>query len=341
MTILVLSTLLFCLAQASTDFDQWAIRYGKIYPSLQERRYRMTIWEQNRYRIERHNSQDGQSYRLGLNRFADLTFDEFSRRYLMARPLKVLDNLTTPSLAPLFQSVNWNVNGFVPEVQNQGECGSCWAFSSAETLSAHFAIWYGRSAPTLSPQELVDCVPFSYSCYGCEGGWPSRAMEFALDSLGGGLERWSGYTYTGTDGPCSRHNLTNSTIQVHASKVVNVTAGSQNELLLALYQHGPVSICIDVTDDFQFYQDGIYKNTQCSTTLLNHAILLYGLYRDPVSNRWAYMVRNSWGLDTDGSDTGWGDHGDIFLDASVMGGNICGITSAASYVKWQNSTLRR
>jgi C1A family cysteine protease len=220
-------------------------------------------------------------------------------------------------------AINWRVQGVVPDVQNQEQCGSCWAFSAAETLASFYAIKHQVNAPVLSPQELVDCVPYSYNCYGCMGGWPSRAMDYALTKLNGGLQNWTSYPYQGTDGQC---NVTrNQTVVVAPATVRNVTVGDQTDLLRSLTRFGPVSICIDVEESFQFYQRGIYSTTNCMTTSVNHAILLYGLYQDPATGRWAYMVRNSWG-------TSWGVEGDVFMDAEVSNGNICALLTAASHL---------
>ena len=278
----------------------------------------------------RHNRED-HAYKMSLNRFADMTFQEFSDKMLMPRQKVPGPVNSEPADAGDFSEVDWKVSGFTPEILNQGYCGSCWAFSAAEAMSAHYAFKTNQSAPTLSPQELVDCVPESYNCFGCEGGWPSRAMEYALDHLHGGLVRYSDYPYTGQDGQCNTTTL-NQTVNVNASSVYNITSGSQKELLYILRNNGPVSVCLDVTMNFQFYSHGIFDDTTCGTDHVNHAVLLYGLYYDSSTQKWAYLVRNSWGVDTSGDDSGWGDAGDIYMNAESMDGNICAIASVASTI---------
>jgi len=319
---------------ACQDFDGWLKSNPRDYAehaSLHEEyRYRREVWNRNRELVLRHNS-EGRSYSMSLNRFADLTFEEFSARRLM--PRQKSDRVSSlPADPETFKPINWHINGFVPQVLDQGDCGSCWAFSAAETMSAHLAYTTGQPVTTLSPQELVDCVPNSFNCFGCAGGYPSRAMEYALAHLQGGLVRYPNYPYVGQNGQCNT-SILNQTVNVGAASVYNLTAGSQRELLYILSTTGPISVALDATMNFQFYKSGVFDDTSCTTTDLNHALLLYGLYYDPLSQRWAYMVRNSWGLDADGNDNGWGDQGDIFLDAQAMNGNICGISSMASTLR--------
>lgn len=314
------------LASAYMTFPEWTVAAGKRYDVL-EYAYREQVYNSNVEKVKKHNS-GNHSYTMSVNKFADLTHHEFAAKYLM--PPRYVHGSAVKAHGP-FPYVDWKVSGFVPEVKDQGQCGSCWAFSAAEALSAHFAIWYNTSAPTLSPQELVDCVPAEYNCFGCGGGWPTRAMEYALTHLKGGLEQWKVYPYTAQNGQCNLTNI-DKTIVVNATKVHNVTAGSQSELLNALSKYGPVSVCIDAEEDFQFYKAGIYTSTGCSSNRVDHAVLLYGLYSDPSTGRRAYMIRNSWGQDNDGSDLGWGDQGDIFFDADAMDGNLCAIAMDASYV---------
>ena len=311
---------------ACTYFNVWASVNDKVYSST-DYNERLKIWEANRDFIMKHNSDNKSTYKMSLNRFADLTFAEFSKKYLMPKQ-KI--NLIKNEKANLNTSViiNWQVNGFVPEVTNQQSCGSCWAFSAAEAMSAYYALSNNVSAPTLSPQELVDCVPSSYNCNGCDGGYPNRAMEYALKYLNGGLNTYTDYPYVGSDQACNT-SMANKTVQIKA-KVYNITSGSQQELISYLYNNGPISVCIDAEQSFQFYKMGIYNPNDCSSDTIDHAILLYGLYYDPITKRYAYMVRNSWGLGTDGNDNGWGDHGDIYMDAEAMNGNICAIASLAS-----------
>lgn len=320
--------LISVLSFGELNFDSWSIQNNKLYTD-HEYYYRKHVWETNFMRVMNHNRQN-KTYRLGMNKFADMTYDEFKSKVLMSTMNN--DNIRKTNYVTPNRSVNWRAHGVVQEVNDQGMCGSCWAFSAAETLSAAYGMISNNKSFVLSPQELVDCVPDSYDCFGCMGGWPNRAMEFALNKLHGGLLRWRDYPYVGNDQKCDRTNI-NETVVVGATSVVNVTKGNQSELLDALNRHGPISVCIYVDDDFMLYESGIYSSTTCPTDEVNHAVLLYGIYYDTFYNRWTYMIRNSWGADVQDNHTGFGVDGDVFMDAEVSNGNICALASYASYVR--------
>lgn len=320
--LLALGISFLTVALSLPTYEEWTTKYNKPFDDAKK-----TVYNANVAKINEHNAHES-SYTLGVNQYTDMTFDEFSSVVLM--PNRTAGDVVSQR-ASNKRNIDWRLNGYVQEVNDQGYCGSCWAFSAAETLSARYRFVHRNNGYVLSPQELVDCVPESYHCYGCGGGWADRAMEYALKYLHGGLEQWRTYPYVGQDQKC---NLTaiNSTINVNGSKVNVVKKGNQTDLLNALYTYGPLSVCIYVDDDFMLYKSGIYSSKTCPTNTTNHCVLLYGLYYDATARKWAYMVRNSWGADSADQDFGFGVDGDIFMDADIANGNLCAIASFASYV---------
>jgi C1A family cysteine protease len=94
--------------------------------------------------------------------------------------------------------VNWTAAGKVTPVKDQGQCGSCWAFSTTGSMESAHAIKTG-SLISLSEQQLVDCSS-SFGNQGCNGGWYYYAWDYALTSA---VELESAYPYTALDGTCN------------------------------------------------------------------------------------------------------------------------------------------
>jgi len=199
-------------------------------------------------------------------------------------------------------------------VKDQGQCGSCWAFSTTGAIEGAYEIATG-ALNSVSEEQLVDCIPTSYTCYGCGGGWPDKAMDWVHDN--GGIASESAYPYTaggGVSGTCH-----SSTSVSHISNYTWVNYGDESSLQTQSYI-GPVSVCIDASSwTFQMYTSGVYNQPGCSTTNLDHAVLVVGY--DTTSSGQAYwIVKNSWG-------TGWGQAGYIWMSRNKN--NQCGIASHA------------
>ena len=54
--------------------------------------------------------------------------------------------------------VDWRLKGVVSSVKDQGECGSCWTFSAAESVESFAALQSGN-LQVLSEQQILDCTP--------------------------------------------------------------------------------------------------------------------------------------------------------------------------------------
>ncbi|KAL1279351.1 hypothetical protein QQF64_026024 [Cirrhinus molitorella] len=143
-------------------------------------------------------------------------------------------------------SVDWRKKGYVTSVKNQGQCGSCWAFSSVGALEGQLMKTTGKLVD-LSPQNLVDCSS-SYGTKGCDAGWPISAFQYVIAN--GGIDSESSYPYEAEQGQCRyspSHRAANCT------NYYFVTGGDEEALKQAVANIGPISVCIDATGNFGLY----------------------------------------------------------------------------------------
>jgi len=202
---------------------------------------------------------------------------------------------------------DWGASGLTTAVKNQGQCGSCWAFSATEQTESNWAMKHGLPQP-LSVQQIVDC---DTSDGGCSGGRTETAYEYIMSA--GGLEYDSEYPYTGVGGTCQ---------EVSGTKPANITGYnviSQNDeggMFTFLSTGGPLSICLNA-DNLESYQGGnqILPGSTCNPNDVDHCVQLTGFLTDGNANVAAWNVRNSWGTD-------WGNAGYAFLQYGVNACNL-------------------
>lgn len=193
--------------------------------------------------------------------------------------------------------------GTVPDIRNQGSCGSCWAFSKTGSLeSALMASGMGKI--DLAEQELVSC---DSKQYGCEGGLLSD-FDYQIKK-GQGLEADFPYTSgrTGSNGRCK--DIKKAAKGVSFSYVGNTERrATEEELKCALYTtHTIPWITVGATNAWGSppkSEKTVYS--RCSRSETNHAVGVVGWFKDPESGKTAFIMKNSWG-------TNWGDKGYMSL----------------------------
>lgn len=301
-------------------FIEYTKYYNKNYNNT-EFMYRYGIFTRNLEKINRFNINRNNTYNLGINNFTDVTNDEFRRLYLSRKHYYSLGNANNKHdlNKPFFykqlnipSSIDWRAKGLVTDVKDQGGCGSCWAFSAVGVIEGQHANNTGKLV-SLSEQNLVDCSG-DYDNEGCNGGWPEAAMRYVVKN---GIDTESKYPYKGIDENC---DFNKSYIGAHISKTINITNGSMVDLYKSIGTIGPISIAIDASNNFQFYDSGIYTDYNCSKTELDHAVLAVGY--GFLNNTKYIIVKNSWGKD-------WGMDGYIYMNTNID--NMCGMATDASY----------
>jgi len=273
---------------------------------------------------------------FGLTQFSDLSPADFTAKYLNLKHNEVEEILRfgqahEPSVdellarvAPL-DKIDWRDNGAVTAVKDQGQCGSCWAFSVTEETESMFFL-KNKTLVELAPEQLVDC---DKKDSGCNGG----ITEWAFQYLGqcGGMMAEKDYPYTagksGRAGPCRFDKskvvagVKNATWVIKPCMYVGEKCDTQDEnaVKAALQKVGPFSVCVNA-GPWQDYKSGVFtKACAHAAGNINHAVQMVGYNADAPTPYW--IVRNSWGPK-------WGENGYINLK---IGGNQCGVANLVIY----------
>jgi len=254
----------------------------------------------------------------------DLSVEEFKQMYTGFKPSGVLANAKVARTkfrsraAP--STFDWRDKGAVSPVKDQGQCGSCWAFSTTEEIESMWFLKKGNLS-ILAPQQIVDCDTVDQ---GCNGG--DTPTAYAYVEQAGGMEPESDYPYTGTGGTCNA-NPSDFVASIsgfeYATPPCNDTCTNQDEDTLKsnLASRGPVSICVDA-EIWQTYSGGVIEPSDgCDSDYseLDHCVQLVGYNSDSTGTYW--IVRNSWNTD-------WGNSGYIYLR---YGSNVCGVADEATF----------
>ncbi|CAN1268889.1 Senescence-specific cysteine protease SAG39 [Linum perenne] len=309
--------------------EQWTTLHGRVYKDAYEKESRYKIFKLNLAHIQSfNNASQNHSYKLGVNQFADLTKQEFMSRnkLIITHNHNITNggqfNYANVSDDDIPSSVDWIQNGAVVPVKDQGQCGSCWAFSAVAAMEGIVQINTGNLV-SLSEQQLVDCVTGGVS-QGCDGGSMDEAFDYVIKNHGLATEDEYPYTELARSSCHADRQISNDPM-INIKGHQDVPTNNEQELLKAVAIQ-PVSVALDA-EDFQFYQSGVYNNKDCGTEL-NHGVVVvgYGESADPDSLGMKYwLVKNSWG-------TRWGEKGYIRIqrDVSAKEG-LCGIAMHPSY----------
>nr|CDJ26734.1 cathepsin L-like cysteine peptidase 5 protein [Tityus serrulatus] len=352
---------LFCLTTATcvpfkTELDiyweKYKFEFNKRYSNKEESARRL-IWEQNLNMINKHNLEADlgiHSYWLQVNHLSDMNHVELNCKLNTSafdKPDGFSSTFIPPCNIDVPDSIDWRKKGYVTEVKNQGECGSCWAFSATGSLEGQMKRKTG-TLTSLSEQNLVDCSTAEGND-GCSGGLMTLAFVYVMRNHG--LDTEESYPYLGINEPCHFKNSTignpwlyqiifynviclihlhflqnepchfkNSTIGAKCTHYIKISSGNEDDLKKAVATVGPISVGIHANDKFMNYKSGIYDDPHCKAKQFNHGVLVVGYGSKNGDDYW--IVKNSWGTD-------WGMDGYILMARNKH--DQCGIAAFASY----------
>lgn len=319
------------LTSATSDFESFEKLHGKKYGSPLERTVRKEIFLKNKQFIDKFNAEQSEEegFKLAVNHLTDKAEVELAVRK-GARvsdsfalgvngsigDVKFLDDLLkNVTEADIPVELDWRtVEGRVTEVEDQGQCGSCWAFASTGALEGQMAVRaQSKKLIPLSQQNLVDC---SQTNMGCSGGLMANAWTDMARK--GGIESLKSYPYWAVQGRCQ---FKKSKSVFTSSKYVILEEGNEELLKKTVAVYGPVAALINASSKmFNSYSGGIYNQRFCDHRYqsLDHAVLVVGYGTDKVGGDF-WIVKNSWGED-------WGEKGYFRMSRNKR--NMCGIATA-------------
>merc|ERR1712127_95289 len=260
------------------------------------------------------NANPENTYVVGHNMFSTMTVEE-AAKMSGKKPSNNTETLEVEEINAIEAAqVDWRKKGAVNPVQNQGQCGSCWAFSSIAALEgAHFIA--SKKLLKLSESQLVDCVKESD---GCNGGLEIYAFDYAEKSA---IALEKQYSYVAKTEKCKKKRARKATVKAVSHKQVKPKSAIA---LKSAIQSGPTCVSVDAANNhFQGYTGGILNNCGGAHSL-DHAVTAVG-YGSENGVEYA-IVRNSW-------TASWGEEGYIRMSLDVTGNGVCGLLLDNNTVK--------
>jgi len=306
------------ISEIELEYMNHLARFGKNLADSEEFNVRLANFEVTHNFINKVNAA-GVSWVAGHNQFSDWHRSEYQNMLgYVADTTPEMIQATHFDTSNLADEVNWVTAGAVTDVKDQGQCGSCWSFSTTGAMEGAHFVATGELL-SFSEQQLVDCATGIYLNMGCNGGNPLWAYRY-LKSHEAELETEYPYTSGGGDDSTDCLYDEHSKTSVDVSASASVAASNPDQMMAALEKQ-PLAVLIEADKAvFQTYQSGVLTSSKCGTSL-DHAVLAVGYGTEDGEDYW--LVKNSW-------NTTWGDNGYVKLGRTATDG-ICGVQMGPSF----------
>jgi len=205
-------------------------------------------------------------------------------------------------------------DGHNTTVRNQGQCGSCAAFSAAglfETTMLKAGASVSSTDFDLSEQYLLDCAYGSNDANGCNGAGLDSYPDYMANTAGGTVPHENSYGYAGTSPTLtcpSESDAPKWNPGYKVSEAIHDWACTEDKMKILLANKGAVATAVHTENSatFSSYKEGVMDDCvdmSLSTNNVDHAVLAvgYGTSDDGIDY---WLVKNSWGSD-------WGENGYI------------------------------
>jgi cathepsin F len=256
-------------------FSQFKTAFNKTYAAAEEPA-RLAAFVDNLKRIDERNAEDTAVH--GITKFCDLTADEFKASFLNYQEREPSEEADVPPLEGTASDVDWRGSKYVTAVKDQGQCGSCWAFSATEQIETDVAFATG-SLLQLSPQQITSC---DHLALGCNGGNTGTAYRYVKNA--GGIEANSDYPYvsgTTKKGGLCTFDKSAAKATIGGFSTISRTKSGESKMLTQIAK-SPISVCVDA-ETWQTYKSGIV-GASCGTSV-DHCVQAVG-YKTGATNYW-------------------------------------------------------
>lgn len=310
------------------SWEEFKTIYGKKYSTAEEEALRRENFERSLKYVQENQGKHGVV--LGINALSDLSEHEFLAMNSATPPVNLTSQtadhlpaeLNEDEYAALPTHFDWREHAHFNPIEQQGVCGSCWAFATLATVEILTAFRH-HTEVRLSKQELVDCSSQhfdpSYHNQGCTLGYPNDAYRYVQQH---GVYEEAFYAYRGLGNErCYSGSIGSRHPKYHVDGYYRLGNWAQDGTIMnVLHGTAPGVVVIHGTSDvFKHYRGGIMRNLLPGSNTVNHVVALIGWGTEGGVDYW--IIRNSWGQ-------GWGEHGYARIERHH---NLVGLNNWFSY----------